>query len=258
MMLFVGIDIGSTAVKAALWNGTSFDFAVRPTGWNPKESGEEAIAELLLRAQKTREDIQSVAATGYGRKTCDFADKKITEITCHAGGAACLLGVSHDVLDIGGQDSKVIVTEPDGTVANFLMNDKCAAGTGRFLQNMAVLLEYSMEDFAAIPTDVKPVSINSMCTVFAESEVIGLLSKGTPKESVALGLLDSVALRASSMLSRISSSDSVTFTGGLAQNTLLAELISKHTGRRVVVPSHAQFAGAVGAALLAAKEPFIP
>lgn len=252
-MLTAGIDIGSTAVKAALWNGESFQFFLHPTGWSPKESAQEAFDALLSASGVSAADISRVVATGYGRKMCSFAQKNVTEITCHAAGAAKMLSGISVLLDIGGQDSKVIVMEPDGAVRDFLMNDKCAAGTGRFLQNMAVLLEYTLDDFAQIPENSAVQPVSSMCTVFAETEVISLIAKGVPKESIAMGLLDSVASRAAGMITRLSQEGSVGFTGGAAKNRLLANMIAKHLGREVLVPEYPQFAGAAGAALIAAR-----
>ena len=252
-MITVGIDIGSTAVKAALWKDESFQFFLIPTGWSPKESANEAFDALLSASSVSPADVSCVVATGYGRKMCSFANKSVTEITCHAAGAAKMQGGISVLLDIGGQDSKVIATEPDGAVRDFLMNDKCAAGTGRFLQNMAVLLEYTLDEFADIPKDTPIQPISSMCTVFAETEVISLIAKGIPKESIALGLLDSVASRAAGMVTRLSQEGTVCFTGGAAKNPLLAKMISKHLGREVLVPEYPQFAGAAGAALIAAR-----
>ena len=252
MMRGIGIDIGSTAVKAAFLDGDKFSFHIQPTGWNPKESAESAAARLLENVESP-ENIK-ITATGYGRKMLECAFKTVTEITCHAAGASFMYHGTETILDIGGQDSKVIVTDRNGNVRDFLMNDKCAAGTGRFLQNMAVLLEYTLDDFSLIPRDAKIQPISNMCTVFAESEVISLLAGGTPKESVALGLLDSIAKRASAMITRISSEGEVVFTGGGALNSRLAELIEKHLGRKVIIPKHPQCAGAIGAALIASSQ----
>lgn len=243
----IGIDIGSTAVKAALWDGESFKLHIQPTGWNPKESAESAVSHLM---KDVKGEVR-ITATGYGRKMLDCAFKTVTEITCHAAGASFMHQGTETILDIGGQDSKVIVTDGEGNVRDFLMNDKCAAGTGRFLQNMAVLLECTLEDFSNISQETKIQPISNMCTVFAESEVISLLAKGISKESVALGLLDSIAKRASAMIGRISSEGDVVFTGGGALNSRLAGLIEGHLGRKVIIPDHPQYAGAMGAALIA-------
>ena len=250
-MASIGIDIGSTATKGVLWNGSGFEFYLTPTGWTPGESAAKAVAQVRRRGHILKNEDLHVTATGYGRNVFQ-ADKRVTEITCHAAGAHYLAPEASTVLDIGGQDSKVITLGPDGRVTDFLMNDKCAAGTGRFLQNMAVHLGCSLQDFAAIPENTPFQPINNMCTVFAESEVIGLLAQGVAKESICLGLLDSVAQRAANLISRISDYGDIWFTGACAQNGLLGKLIEKKTKRRVIIPERAQYAGALGAALIGA------
>ena len=252
-MYTAGIDIGSSNIKAAIWNGSSFEVWSQPTGWEISETSETVMQVLLDRASLKMEDLHQIVATGYGRKMCRFAGKSVTEITCHAAGAFYLAKGAETVLDIGGQDVKVIRLDTGGKVTDFLMNDKCAAGTGRFISNMAVLLGYDLKDFSDIPPETEIRTISSMCTVFAESEAISLLSRGVPKESVALGLLDSIASRAAGMVLRISDSGSVVFTGGPALNERLAALISKHLGRPVITPPMPQYSGAIGAALLAAE-----
>jgi predicted CoA-substrate-specific enzyme activase len=259
-MLTVGIDIGSVAVKVALlddgiWRGR----LIAPTGWAPNESGREALACLLKRHGIARSDVARVVATGYGRNTVE-ADATVTEITCHALGARRLFaqedGTSdlRTVLDIGGQDSKAIALHKDGSVSDFLMNDKCAAGTGRFLQNMAVMLGCGLEEFSSLPDDIEPHPISSMCTVFAESEVVGLLARGVDKRALALGLLDAVASRAEGMLRRVGLIPSVAFTGGASLNGNLARLLEKRLQVSVRVGEGSQFAGALGAAEMALRQ----
>jgi predicted CoA-substrate-specific enzyme activase len=252
-MYTAGIDIGSSNIKAAIWDGSSFEVWSQPTGWEISETSEAVIQVLLDRSSLQMKDLNKIVATGYGRKMCRFAGRSVTEITCHAAGAFHLAQGAETVLDIGGQDVKVITLDHDGKVTDFLMNDKCAAGTGRFISNMAVLLGYNLKDFSDIPEDTETHAISSMCTVFAESEAISLLSRGVPKESVALGLLDSIASRASNMILRISDSGPVVFTGGPALNKRLVTLISKHLDRPVTAPAMPQYSGAIGAALLAAE-----
>lgn len=252
-MYTAGIDIGSSNIKAALWDGSSFEVWSQPTGWEISETSEAVMQILLDRSSLKAEDLHQIVATGYGRKMYRLAGRSVTEITCHAAGAFHLVRGAETVLDIGGQDVKVIKLDCDGKVTDFLMNDKCAAGTGRFISNMAVLLGYDLKDFSDIRPETEIRTISSMCTVFAESEVISLLSREVPKESIALGLLDSIASRATGMVIRISDSGPVVFTGGAAVNKRLGSLISKHLGRPVVTPELAQFSGAIGAALIAAK-----
>ena len=250
-MASIGIDIGSTATKGVLWNGGGFEFYLTPTGWTPGESAAKALAHVKRRGHILKDEDLHVTATGYGRNVFE-ADKRVTEITCHAAGAHYLTPQASTVLDIGGQDSKVITLGPDGKVTDFLMNDKCTAGTGRFLQNMAVHLGCSLSDFCAVSEDTAFQPINNMCTVFAESEVVSLLARGVAKESICLGLLDAVAQRAANLISRISDYGDICFTGGCAQNSLLGRLIEKKTKRRVIIPERAQYAGALGAALIGA------
>lgn len=252
MSWFAGIDIGSTGTKVALWNGGELELLVRPTGWDPKEAAEGALLDAVGRRGVGLRDIGCVIATGYGR-SCIASDGAVTEITCLAAGASRLAGDFSVVLDIGGQDCKAVLVDERGKVSDFLMNDKCAAGTGRFIQNMAVLLGYSLDDFARLPESFGAEPINSMCTVFAETEVIAMISKGVPKESIALGVLDSVAVRAASMASKLPSGGRVVFTGGAAVNPILARLLERRIGRPIITPQHPQFAGAVGAAVIAAE-----
>ncbi|HBK86715.1 MAG TPA: 2-hydroxyglutaryl-CoA dehydratase [Firmicutes bacterium] len=252
-MITLGLDIGSVAAKGVLLAPNDKWQVVVPTGWSPRDAGQQIIAELTRSASLERLQIDAIVATGYGRISVPDANKSITEITCHAKGLTSLLPEVRTIIDIGGQDSKVIKLNESGRVIDFAMNDKCAAGTGRFISNMAVLLGYDLKDFSDIPPETEIQTISSMCTVFAESEVISLLSKGVPKESIALGLLDSIASRAAGMVIRISDRGPVVLTGGPALNKKLATLISKHLGRPVLTSELAQFSGAIGAALIAVE-----
>lgn len=250
--LTAGLDIGSVGVKAALMEGCRVSATVLlPTGWAPGESGESAMRQLLSATGLAPGDIAASVATGYGRKTYRNADKHMTEITCHAAGANYLYPGARAILDIGGQDSKAIRLDDGGEVRDFLMNDKCAAGTGRFLESMAVLLEYSFDDFSNLPDGMDPHPISSMCTVFAESEVIGLLARGVDKRAIALGLLDSIASRAEGMIGRVGGEGPIAFTGGLSRSENLVAFLEKRLGQQVFHGEMSQFAGAIGAALLA-------
>src|SRR6056297_1636886 len=179
-MITAGIDIGSITAKAVLIEESRIlGFRVISTGYNPKQAGESVLDELLQSCSVRRGDIAVVVATGYGRKTVSFADKAITEITCHGAGAHFIDPEVRFIIDIGGQDSKVIRINEAGKVLDFAMNDKCAAGTGRFLEVMARALEANLDDFGEICRKAEnPAKISSVCTVFAESEVISLISKG--------------------------------------------------------------------------------
>lgn len=252
--LVAGLDIGSVGVKAVLYDGENIvAHNISPTGWNPKESGTVALETLLVSKGLGKENLAGIVTTGYGRNSLTDITGSVTEITCHAAGAAFLFPEARTVLDIGGQDSKVLATEPGGGVRDFLMNDKCAAGTGRFLQTMAVLLEYDMDDFSHVPDDIEPYPISSMCTVFAETEVIGLLARGIDKNAIALGLLDSIATRAEGMLRKIGGAGPIVFTGGVSGSQNLVALLKKRMGRDILTSGMSQLAGAIGAALIAAK-----
>ena len=259
-MRTVGIDIGSVAVKIVLFeDGEWRDRLVLPTGWNPRESGREALDRILKQNGLNPSDIDRTVATGYGRNSAE-ADSAVTEISCHALGAVRLFSRRDSepfrtILDIGGQDSKAIAVDPGGNVVNFLMNDKCAAGTGRFLQNMAVMLDCGLEAFSSLPEDLRPHPISSMCTVFAESEIVGLLAQGIDKNALALGILDSVASRAEGMLRRVGlASGPVAFTGGTSKSRNLIALLATRLERPVLADENSQYAGALGAAEMAVRQ----
>lgn len=253
MSLSVGVDLGSMGIKIVLFDESVVDRLMVPSGWNPRETGEQALREILARNRIDPSEAAGIVLTGYGRKSLKGIGTPVTEITCHAAGSAFLYPGSETVLDIGGQDSKAISLGRGGTVNDFLMNDKCAAGTGRFLQVMAALLEMELDDFSRLPEDLPPQPISSMCTVFAESEVVSLLARGVDKHSLALGLLDSIAGRACAMLQKLGGSGPVAFTGGVSRSRNLVRLLEKRLGRPVVTSPDAPYAGAVGAALIARK-----
>ncbi|MDP3044171.1 MAG: acyl-CoA dehydratase activase [Bacillota bacterium] len=249
-MLTVGIDIGSVATKAVLLNQTEIHRIVYPTGWSPRQAGRQAYEEVLKRGACAPEEIGCVVATGYGRVSLDFADRSVTEISCHARGAHYLRPGVSLVIDIGGQDSKVIRVNGSGRVEDFIMNDKCAAGTGRFLQVMANALGCDVDELGAMISDGEPAKINSMCTVFAESEVIGLLAEGVPKELIVEGLHRSIARRVAAMAARMGQPPMVVFTGGVARNQGVCRALEAELGVPVEVPDLCQYTGAIGAALI--------
>ena len=193
-MPVAGVDVGSVAAKAVIFDPQSRSLlgkAVLPTGWNAREAGEKALAAACADAGGIA--ASRIVGTGYGRISLPFADKVVTEITCHARGAVHLFPGTGVVLDIGGQDSKVISTAPDGSVQDFLMNDKCAAGTGRFLQVLSGILGMELAELGEAAGRGKPAAISSMCAVFAETEIIGLLARGTPPADIAAGVFRSIA-----------------------------------------------------------------
>jgi len=252
---FAGLDIGSTATKAAIINGATKEVlavAERATGWAPKEAAKGALEDALAQLNISGALINRTVATGYGRKMA-AADKQVTEISCHALGAKYLVPAAMTVLDIGGQDSKLIALDDQGNVRDFLMNDKCAAGTGRFISNMATALGIDLDDFGVLASSGTPAPISSMCAVFAESEVIGLTASGTSREDLAAGIVVSIAKRLTSLAGRIPLTPTIAFTGGTARNAELAKCFSKALNVELTAPPLAPFAGAIGAALIATR-----
>lgn len=246
--MFGGIDIGSRTVKIVVMeNGEVRDFQVRNSGYDPY-----AQAFELIKAYKPKR----LVATGYGRHSfeVDFAHSVITEIKAHSLGAGYLCPNCRTVIDVGGQDSKGISLSEDGRVIDFRMNDRCAAGTGKFLEIMAKTLGFSIEEFGkeALSAE-KSVKINSMCTVFAESEVISLISRRVPLLSIALGVHWAIADRISSLIGRLNVSSDVVFTGGVANNICVHRLLEKKLKQKILVPRHPEIVGALGAAIEAER-----
>ncbi|MFI3271347.1 MAG: acyl-CoA dehydratase activase [Pseudomonadota bacterium] len=255
-MLVAGIDIGSVAAKAVIYDVAkkkSVGFALQPSGWNTKEAGEQVLSAACTKVGIAPDQLQYIVGTGYGRIALPMAHKVVTEITCHAKGASYLFPKTGVVLDIGGQDSKVISIDDSGLVQDFLMNDKCAAGTGRFLQVLSGILGMDLVQLGEAAKHGKPVSISSMCAVFAETEIIGLLAQGTPPEDIATGVFLSIARRMRSLAGRIPMRGECTFTGGLATSPAFAHLLAEELNVAVNVPDEPQLVGALGASLIAAK-----
>jgi len=252
-MITAGIDIGSITAKAAVLNenhilGTKVVF----TGYNAGKAARTVLDELLQTIDTAEADIEAVVATGYGRNTVEFADKAITEITCHGAGAHFIDPEVRFIIDVGGQDSKVIRINEAGKVLDFAMNDKCAAGTGRFLEVMARALEVNLDEFGEIFKKAQnPAKISSICTVFAESEVISLISKGESRENIIAGIHESVASRISAMARRVGIVEPVMMTGGVAKNEGAVRALENKAGVSIRVSEYAQVNGALGAARLA-------
>lgn len=247
--MFVGVDLGSRAIKVAVWQeGCLVDSQIRESGFEPHRQVQEMIEQYSPR---------SVMATGYGRHLVKehFSYDVITEIKAHALGIHTLLPEATTVVDIGGQDSKVISLGDRGQVINFQMNDKCAAGTGRFLEIMAASLAYPLRDFgpAALESD-REVQINSMCTVFAESEVISMKNRGVPRQHIARAVHASVADRIISMLNRVGFGDTIAFSGGVANNPCIVEMVRQRLlDVQVIVPDNPSIIGALGASIQASR-----
>ncbi len=255
-MPFGGIDVGSLSAEAVIVDkGQIVTYVILPTGSNSKAAAERAMSEALQASGLAKADLKYVIATGYGRVSIDFADKCVTEITCHGRGAHFWHPGVRTIIDIGGQDSKVIRLNEQGRVVDFAMNDKCAAGTGRFLEVMAHALEVALEDLAGLSEQAKnQVSISSMCTVFAESEVVSLIARGLPREDIARGLHQSIADRTAGLVKRVGLEIPVMMTGGVAKNSAVVTALNNKLAVDIIVPPEPQIAGALGAALLAVEE----
>ena len=249
----VGIDIGSTCAKtvAVDRDGQIVMRDLRPTGWSSVDTA-EAIRLDLEKKGITKENARFVA-TGYGRISVPFADKCVTEITCHAKGACRLFGEDDlNVIDIGGQDTKLIVIR-DGGVSEFVMNDKCSAGTGRFLEVMANTLGITPGELCALAGTGSETKISSLCTVFAESEVINLIGRGTPRENIAYAVVDSIVQKVRTQAGKVRfNTGTLCLTGGLCDFPYMTASLSRAFGQEVRTKEDARYAGALGAALSAA------
>jgi predicted CoA-substrate-specific enzyme activase len=246
MMRVLGLDIGSRSVDAVwLVEGTIVDAAVADSGFDPA-----SVAAAFV--ERHAHDL--IVATGYGRHVAreSFGADVVTEIKAYGIGASALFPQARSVLDIGGQDTKVISLRPDGRVADFEMNDKCAAGTGKFLEVMARALGFTLEELGVTSMAADSgVQISSMCTVFAESEVTGLVHRGEDRGRIARGLHESIAKRTLGSLRRVGASGPLVFAGGVARNPAMVALIREGFAGEVLVPAEAQIVGAYGAALSA-------
>ncbi|HHO48038.1 MAG TPA: 3-hydroxyacyl-ACP dehydratase [Desulfobacteraceae bacterium] len=250
-MQFAGIDIGSRTIELVVMDqaGGIVSSLKADTGFDPVEEARRMINGVRF---------DRIMATGYGRNLFEisFDAPTVTEIKAHARGTRAFFPGALTVLDIGGQDSKVIALSTDGRVKKFEMNDRCAAGTGKFLEIMARALGFRIEDFGreALLAE-KSLNISSMCTVFAESEVTSLIARGQSRVEIARGLHASIIRRLTGMIKRVSPEGDVVFTGGVANNPCMRALLEENLGRRVIIPEDPQAIGALGAALMAAELP---
>ncbi len=254
-MISAGIDIGSITAKAALIKGnTLLGTQVIPTGYDPLNAGSKVFETLLDKLKLSKNDIAAIISTGYGRASVDFADKAMTEIICHGAGAFFLNPNIRGIIDVGGQDSKAILLGANGMVENFAMNDKCAAGTGRFLEVMANALEVELDQLGdfCLKAD-KPSKISSICTVFAESEVISMIAGQEKRENIIAGIHESAAARVAILASKIKIKEPVMMTGGVAKNTGMIKALEKRLGFHIIVEELSQENGAIGAAVLASR-----
>jgi predicted CoA-substrate-specific enzyme activase len=247
-----GVDIGSTMTKVVLWGEDILSTFIGPTGAEYRLLAHQVVRNALSQTHLSFTDLDYVIATGYGRMKVPFADGQVTEVTCHARGVFHLFPRARTIIDIGGQDSKAIQLDSDGKIANFAMNDKCAAGTGRFLEAVAESLAVDLNELGKLSLKAdSPVNISSICTVFAEQEVVGHLAEGRRLEDVLAGLHEAFASRIHSMAVRVQVERPVVLTGGGAKNIGLRHALEQKFGCELLVPSEPLITGALGAALLA-------
>jgi predicted CoA-substrate-specific enzyme activase len=249
-----GVDVGSTQTKAVIIDEQRkiLSRALLDTGANVIHAAENAYDEALESGGIREEEVEYVIGTGYGRYRVTFGNDQVTEISCHGRGAVHMFPGTRTVIDMGGQDTKAIRVSPSGEIADFCMNDKCAAGTGRFLGAAAAALDIPLDELG--PTALKydkPVRISTTCTVFAESEVLSWLGKGKKIEDILWGVHQSIANRSAGLLRRVGIEEEVTFTGGVTKNTAMIEALAAKVGLRMNVSEDSHYMGALGAALFA-------
>lgn len=253
-LFFAGVDIGSNTTKAVIIKDSKIiGHSIATTGVDIEKIGRTVLRKALETAGISEDNLNYTVATGYGRITASYANEIITEITCHAKGAHHFFPSARAVIDIGGQDSKAIKLDDNGNVVDFIMNDKCAAGTGRFLEVIAKVLEVPINELGLqFLSGEYACPINSTCAVFAESEVISLLAGGEKRENIIKGLHYASAKRVSSLFSRIGSNGGdIVFAGGVAKNIGFKNALEEVLGARLLIPQDPQLNGAVGAAILA-------
>jgi predicted CoA-substrate-specific enzyme activase len=256
-VIVAGVDVGALSTDTVILDGDNeiVAYSIVNTGATATQAARRSYAQALALAGLAEEDVSYVISTGYGRQVVPFADIQVTEITCHAQGAHFLFPETHTVIDIGGQDSKVIKVGPSGRVLDFVMNDKCAAGTGRFLEVMAKALEIELEEMGERSLQARhPVTISSTCTVFAESEVVSRIAEGRATEDIVAGIHAAIANRISAMLKRVGVQEQVTMSGGVAKNIGVARAIEEKIGTRLNIYQEPQIVGALGASLIALEK----
>ena len=255
MTLTAGVDIGSLMAKAVIVDAANTEVlasVVQPTGWQPAQAGAEVLAWALQQASIERPDLDRVVATGYGRVSLADADERLTEISCLARGIHHLLPEVRTAIDIGGQDSKIITLDEAGNAGDFALNDRCAAGTGRFLEVMADALGIEISDLGKLSLKADhPARFSSVCTVFAESEVVGLLAAGESRENIAAGLSGVIAHQIGVLLGQVQLQPPVALVGGVAQNRGVCVALEKLLALPMHVPDQPQTVCALGAALWA-------
>jgi len=253
-MLVAGVDIGGATAKAVIIKDHKIiSYFLSQTGPDVARIAKHVIDEAAKKVFISFDDLEYIGATGYGRISVPFAGKSITEISCHAKGAKWAIPESKMVFDIGGQDSKAILVGEEGIVLDFVMNDKCAAGTGRFLEVISSVLEVPLSELGPVSLRAdKPCSISSTCTVFAESEVVSLRAQKEKVENIIAGIHKSIAKRVCGMARRIGLKEPIIFTGGVAKNEGVRLAIEEELGMKLLIPDEPQFIGAIGAGLFVA------
>ncbi len=252
----IGIDVGSTTAKivAVDENGEMIWRYIEPTDPRIEDQVDRFLEKLKEELSISDEELKKIpiVATGYGRKLVHQAKKKLTEITCHAKGVYKSLGHGGTLVDIGGQDSKVIVISNDGKVVDFTMNDKCAAGTGRFLENTAMRMKVPLDKMGELALSApEEVKISSVCTVFAESEIISMIAHGVAVEPILKGLHRGLISRIVAMIRSVGLTPPLMLSGGVVKNPAVRKMLEEATGQKVILPEYPQFMGAYGAALIA-------
>ncbi len=253
-MIVAGVDVGSTATKAVLLdeNRAILARSMVDTGANVVRAAERSFREALAKAGLEDWEVGYTVGTGYGRYKVSFGNAQVTEISCHARGASFLFPLTRTILDIGGQDTKAIRIGERGEVLDFCMNDKCAAGTGRFLAAAADVMELPLDEIGPVSQrSAKALKITNVCTVFVESEIMSQLARGARVEDILAGVHASIAARSIGLLRRVGLEDEITFTGGVSRNTGMVAALEARLGRRINVSPDSQFIGAIGASLFA-------
>ena len=254
MMFAAGIDVGSTQTKAIILDGNLevVGRSLLPTGAHITRVGEEAYKEALKNSYLPKEEIGAVIGTGYGRYKVTFGDTQITEISCHARGSHFLFPGTRTVIDMGGQDTKAIKVGPKGEVLDFSMNDKCAAGTGRFLSSAAEVLDLTLEEIGPLSLEaVDPVRLTSVCAVFVESDIMSYLAQGFGVRDILGGVHRAIGARVVSLVRRVGIEKDVTFTGGVSKNVGMVRALEELLETSINVSEESHYAGALGAALFA-------
>ncbi|MCK4824968.1 2-hydroxyglutaryl-CoA dehydratase [bacterium] len=252
-MLVCGMDVGAATAEAVIFdNSHMISYSILPTGPSVKLIADKVVEQALDKAKLSVNKFDYVVSTGWGRHSVPFADRAVTEIICHGKGAKFLIPSTRTVVDIGGQDSKVISLDENGNVNNFVMNDKCAAGTGRFLEVMANVLEVPLEKMGEISlSSQNPCSISSTCTVFAETEMVFLRAEGKERDDLIAGIHNSVASRVYVLGKSLGYIKDIVFTGGVAKNIGVKIAFERLIGMEMLLPEESQIVGAIGAALIA-------